>query len=141
PPGFANTGTPTGEEQSIQKQIIEALNLQGEAQKGINQNLVSDRQLFFTQLNTDMNKFLNTLETLLKEGETRDLKNQFISTKSKFEETATKRNRLANIQGRFGENAIVNAEAIKAASEQALKIDASIFGLNKTSSKISDIKS
>lgn len=110
---FKNSGAPSDKEKDIQTKIEDAFKLQQDAQNAINTNLVNDRKVFFTELNIDLKNFLDNLNNKLQEGQNRDLVNQASSTQSKLVEASQKGNRFVNIQRRFGENAIPNAENIK----------------------------
>lgn len=110
---FKNSGTPSGEENNIQSKIVDAIKLQQDAQNAINANLVNDRKVFFTELNADLKNFLDNLNNKLKEGQNRDLVNQATNTQNKLIEASKKGNRFVNIQRRFGQDALPNAEGIK----------------------------
>jgi len=117
---FKNSGTPSDEEANIQSKIEDAFKLQQDAQNTINTNLVNDRKVFFTELNADLKNFLDNLNNKLKEGQNIDLTNQATNTQIKLAEASKKGNRFVNIQRRFGEDALPNAENIKSLNERLI---------------------
>lgn len=136
---FKNSGTPSDKEKNIGTQMEEAFRIQKEAQNAINTNLVNDRKVFFTELNADLKNFLDNLNTKLREGQNTDLANQAKNTQTKLVEASQKGNRFVNIQRRFGENALPNAENVKTVIANINDSESSKAGAKLAKDRISQI--
>jgi TP901 family phage tail tape measure protein len=124
PDGFRNVGQKGKEEKSLEQQIENAFKLQTDAQNALNTILESNTTKLSQQLNKDFANFLSGLQTTLQANQIRDVEQRINDNQGKLQNLVVQRNKLGNIQSRFGENAINNASEIK-------QIDSVIKSSNK----------
>lgn len=140
PTDFQNTADPSKQEQTLQSQIETQINSQIEAQKALNTLLAQDRKDLSTAIQEDFKFFLGELQALLAQGQAKETQNKLTSATGDLNTLTTQRNNLAGIQGKFGKNAINNAQEIKDTESTIAKFTAQPQNIENVQAKLKPVK-